>query len=83
VVRLAAVLLATLAIQLTVRGMIPGAPAPVLIAVPLACAAPPVLVFLARRNVSAIARGLITAGLVLHGAVVALFPWGAGQLTQF
>ena len=83
VVTLAAVLLATLAIQLTVRGMIPGDPAPALIAVPLACAAPPMLVFVARQNVSAIARGLITAGLVLLGAVVALFPWGAGQLTQF
>ena len=82
-IRLAAVLLATLAIQLMVRDLIPGRPAPALLAIPLAGAALPALTFLARREMGGLPRALIPAGIVFLAAVVALFPWGAGQLTQF
>lgn len=83
VVRLAAVLIATLAIQVTARGLIPGRPTPALLVVPLACVALPALALLARRDVGTLPRGLTVAGLVLLGTVIALLPWGAGQLTQF
>lgn len=82
-VRLAAVLIVTVAIQVTARGLIPGRPTPALLAVPLACVAPPALALLARRGVSTIGWGLAAVGLVLSGTVIALFPWGAGQLSQF
>ena len=82
VVRVTAVLIATLAIQLVARGLIPGRPTPALLTVPLACAAPPLLLFLGRREAGTLVRGLATAGLVLFGALIALFPWGAGQLSQ-
>jgi len=79
---LAAAVVATAVMQVAVRGLIPGNPAPALLVLPPAIAVPAPLRLLALREVSPLGRGLPAAGLVFLGAVISLFPWGAGQLSQ-
>jgi hypothetical protein len=72
-----------IAIQIAARGLIPGMPTPLLLAIPPACAAPPVVALLARRTTGPLGGALTAGGLVFLGVMIALFPWGAGQLSQF
>lgn len=83
VIRLAIVLIAALAIEVTARVLIPGTPTPALIAVPLSLVGVPVLAVLTRREVGPLALGLTAAGVVLVQAAITLFPWGAAQLSQY
>jgi len=83
VVRVAALIAAAVAIQIAARGLIPGRPTPLLLAVPALCLTPPVVALLAKQISGSLGRGLIVGGLVLLSAMVALFTWGAGQLSQF
>jgi hypothetical protein len=82
-IRVAALIAMAVVIEVVVRTMIPGKPTPLLLAVPLLCLAPPAMVLLARHLETPLGRGLVSGGLVLLGALIALFPWGARQLSQF
>jgi len=81
--KMGAVLAATGAVQVGARALIPGQPHPLALAGPLACLAIPALWWWSRRPGSSVARLLTVPGIVLAGTMVALFAWGARQLSQF
>jgi hypothetical protein len=82
-VRLGATLAVTGAIQVAARGLIPGQPHALALAAPLICLGTLVVVWASRRDPAPMPRLLVLFAAVLGGAVVALFAWGAGQLSQF
>jgi hypothetical protein len=82
-VRLGATLAVTGAIQVAARGFIPGQPHALALAARLICLGTLVVVWTSRRDPAPMLRLLVLFAAVLGGAVVALFAWGAGQLSQF
>jgi hypothetical protein len=82
-VRLGATLAGAGIIQVASRRFIPGQPHALALAVPLICLGTLVVVWASRRDPAPMPRLLALLAAVLGGAVVALFAWGAGQLSQF
>ena len=82
-VKMGALLVATGLIQMATRGLIPGHPDPLALAIPLASLGIPVVWCVSRRPAGAITGLLAVSGTVLAAILVALFSWGAGQLSQF
>lgn len=82
-VRLAALIAAAVALQIVARGLIPGRPGPVLLAIPPLCAVPMTLALFGGQLAGTLGRGVAAGVLVLLGVMLALFPWGAVQLSQF
>ena len=82
-VKMGALLVATGLIQLAARGLIPGHPHPLALAIPLASLGIPVVSWVSRQPAGAMTGLLAVSGTVLGAILVALFSWGAGQLSQF
>jgi hypothetical protein len=82
-VKMGAVLTATMLIQIAARGLIPGHPHPLALAVPMACVGVLAVSWVSRRQAGAMAGLVAVSAAVLAAVLVALFRWGAGQLTQF
>lgn len=65
-----------------IRSLIPGRPAPALVAIPQACLITAVLGFASRRDLGPMGRGAAAIIVFLIGSVITLFLWGAGHLSQ-
>ena len=82
-VRVALLIAAAVAIQIAARGLIPGDPSTLLLVVPPLCVLLLVLTLFGGKLAGPLGRGLVAGALVLLGVMIALFPWGAAQLSQF